>query len=142
MSSFAKITTREHYGLRLALRLAQTYYHKKPISLSKISKQEKISQKYLEQLIVPFKKAGWIKSIRGRNGGYLMIKDPDSLTLKDFMTVLDDNPEDMNIVYCLDKNLSKPCPLSSNCSSLKAWRIVQDSLENTMQQIKFSTLIK
>jgi len=51
-----KLTTRGRYGTRLMLELAK-HYGKGPISMSDISKNQKIPIKYLEQLIIPLKKA-------------------------------------------------------------------------------------
>ncbi|MBU1992774.1 MAG: Rrf2 family transcriptional regulator [Patescibacteria group bacterium] len=137
MAFFAKISTKEHYGLQLALQLAQTYFTKKPVSLAEISKAENISLKYLEQLIIPFKKGKWIKSVRGREGGYLMIKDPKKISLQDMIKMMD---SDMSVVSCLCKGSS--CKLSSKCASQKAWRQVQAAIEKALEDVKFADLIK
>ena len=139
MSFFGKITTKEHYGVRLALRLAETYYSENPVSLKQIGEIEDISVKYLEQLIVPFKKAKWIESIRGREGGYLMKKDPNKITLKDVVLMLD---EDLSIVDCLRKNPAYKCSQVDSCESKKAWEKVQHALETSMKNIKLSSLVK
>lgn len=138
MSFFGEITSREHYGLRLALRLAETYKTKNPISLSEISKLENISMKYLEHLIVPIKKAKWVESTRGREGGYLMTKDPAKITLKNLIDITSDSP---NIIYCLEKNGKKKCSIECTCRSKKAWNRVQEAMFKAMENIKFSELI-
>ncbi|MDD3861645.1 MAG: Rrf2 family transcriptional regulator [Candidatus Gracilibacteria bacterium] len=138
MSFFGKISTKEHYGLRLALQVAGTYYSQIPISLQKISDEEKISMKYLEQLIVPLRESGWVKSIRGRDGGYLMIVDPKRITLKDLISSIDKN---IFIIDCLNGKCSQKCPMDETCLSKKAWQKVQESLEKTMQKIKISELL-
>ena len=137
MSFFGKLTTRERYGLRLALNLAETFYTKEPISLAKISKQEEISMKYLEQLIVPFKKADWIDSIRGREGGYIMKKDPAKTTLKDLIWMIDEEPK---LVHCLDPASAK-CKRSPNCRARHAWAKVQKAIEESMDSIKLDKLL-
>lgn len=139
MSFFGKISTKEHYGVRLALRLAKTYYDKKTISLAEIAKVEKISMKYLEQLVVPLRKAKWVESQRGRSGGYLMKKDPDKLTFKDLILLLD---EDLSVVECLKKKPAYKCEFRDSCESKMAYEQIQNSLESTMKDIKLSTLIK
>ncbi|MDD5567103.1 MAG: Rrf2 family transcriptional regulator [Patescibacteria group bacterium] len=134
MSYFGKISTREHYGLRLAIWLAQTY-SKKPITLSQIGQHERISVKYLEQLIVPFRRARWVKSLRGRSGGYQMIKNPTRLTLLDVMNLISDKAR---VVDCL----TSACPLENCCPSKTAWQKVQTALDDALQKIKLSQLIK
>lgn len=137
MSFFGKLTTRERYGVRLALQLAKTYITKKPISLSEISENEDISIKYLEQLIVPFKTSKYVKSIRGREGGYIMTKNPKTISLKDVMELLD---EDLYIIDCL-KPKSKRCRHHEGCCSRQAWIKIQSSLINTLNSIKIDDLI-
>ncbi len=139
MPFFGEITSKEHYGLRLAIRLAETYKTKKPISLAEISELEKISMKYLEHLIVPIRKAKWVESVRGREGGYLMIKDPNKITLKDLIDITSQRPY---VIACLATGASrKKCPLDCSCKSKNAWKKVQDALFTSMQDIKFSELI-
>lgn len=138
MSFFGKLTTRERYGLRLLLRLAQTYYSKKPVSLSEISDKEKISMKYLEQLIVPFKTSHLVKSLRGREGGYIMTKSPRTVSMKDVMEILN---EDIYIIDCVRPN-HKHCLQERNCRARPAWTKIQSSLISTLNSIKVDELLK
>ncbi len=135
MAFLSTLSTKERYGLRLALAIAKTFYDKKPISLAQISKSEKISVKYLEQLIPFLKKNDWIKSTRGREGGYLMIKDPAKISLKDFVKLFN---ETTDLAPCLS---GKSCPQDKICISKKAWITLQIDIEKAMDKIKFSQLL-
>jgi len=138
MAYFGKISTQEHYGLRLAIWLAQTYQKNKPITLSEISRHEKISVKYLEQLVRPYRQAGWVKSLRGRQGGYILTKNPITITLK---SILDQLSNNSHMVECLDvKNTS--CPLEKKCPSKVAWRKVQVALDTALKEITLAELTK
>jgi len=139
MSFFGRLSSREHYGLRLALRLASTYYDGAPVSIKEVSDQEGISLKYLEQLVVPLKEAGWIKSIRGRDGGYLMIRNPETVTLKDLIWLLDNKPF---MIECLGDCSATKCPLDKKCLSKNAWKKIQDAMEESMTKIKISDILK
>jgi Rrf2 family protein len=66
-----KLSTRGRYGTRLMLELAKNY-GKGPISMSDISRNLDIPIKYLEQLIIPLKKADLINSVRGPKGGHML----------------------------------------------------------------------
>ena len=70
-----KISTKGRYALRLMLDLA-TNNSGEPVSLKDVAKRQGISDKYLEQIISVLNKAGYVKSIRGARGGYLLRKDP------------------------------------------------------------------
>ena len=66
-----RISTRGRYALRLMLDLA-TNYTGKPIRLKDVAKRQEISDKYLEQIISILNKAGFVRSVRGPQGGYAL----------------------------------------------------------------------
>ena len=70
-----KLSTRSRYGTRLMLDMAQ-HYNEGPIHLGDIAKRQDVSVKYLEQIIIPLKKAHYIESVRGAKGGHILTKPP------------------------------------------------------------------
>lgn len=75
-----RISTRGRYALRLMLDLA-TNYTGKPIRLKDVAKRQGISDKYLEQIISILNKAGFVRSVRGPQGGYALQQTPDKYTV-------------------------------------------------------------
>ena len=75
-----RISTRGRYALRLMLDLA-TNYTGKPIRLKDVAKRQEISDKYLEQIISILNKAGFVRSVRGPQGGYALQQTPDKYTV-------------------------------------------------------------
>ena len=74
-----KISTKGRYALRLMLDLA-VYDTGDPIRIRDIAARQQISEKYLEQIIAILNKAGYVKSVRGPQGGYHLMKDPAQYT--------------------------------------------------------------
>ena len=70
-----RISTKGRYAMQLMLDLAR-YNTGEPISLKDISKRQEISEKYLEQIISLLNKGGFVRSVRGAQGGYLLNRDP------------------------------------------------------------------
>jgi len=64
----------------MMLDLAQ-HYDEGPIQMNEISKRQNISVKYLEQLIIPLKKANFIKSVRGPKGGHMLARPPEEIAI-------------------------------------------------------------
>jgi Rrf2 family protein len=83
-----KISTKIRYGTRAMLELA-CHYGEGPIELKEIAKRESISLKYLEQVIVPLRTAGLVKSVRGSKGGYSLAKPPSDICLNDLIEILE-----------------------------------------------------
>lgn len=138
MSILGSISTKEHYGVRLILRIAETFYTNKPISISEISEKEHLSSKYLEHLVVPFRNANWIKSQRGRDGGYLMLKDPHEVSLKDIIVLLN---EDVGFVECLKEGKRNMCSLEKKCKCKSVFGKLQKIIEAEMENIKCDSLL-
>lgn len=75
-----KISTKGRYAVILMLDLA-TYNTGEPVRLKDIAKRQQISEKYLEQIISLLNKAGFVKSIRGPQGGYMLKNPPEKYTV-------------------------------------------------------------
>ena len=75
-----KISTKGRYALRLMLDLAINDTGE-AIKIKKIAERQEISEKYLEQIITILNRAGYVKSMRGAQGGYRLAKAPEAYTV-------------------------------------------------------------
>jgi len=83
-----KFSTRTLYGLRAVLVLASRF-GEGSLSVSQIAKKEGISVAYLEQILNALKKKGFVKSVRGPQGGYVLAQKPSAVTLSKLFSMLD-----------------------------------------------------
>jgi Rrf2 family protein len=67
------LSTRGRYGIKMMLELALNY-GKGAMPLKDIANRQSLSDTYLEQLISPLRKKGFVKSTRGAQGGYELAK--------------------------------------------------------------------
>ena len=138
MSYLGTISTREYTGLRLVLRLAQTYRSQQPVSLATVSQFENVSSKYLEQLVAPFRRAGWLESRRGRDGGYVMMRDPQTVSLYDIINLLGNQP---HLISCLDRNQRERCQNEQHCAARRGLDKAQQAIEQTLGSISLAELL-
>ena len=75
-----KISTKGRYALRMMVDLAINK-GEKPVSIKEIAERQHISDKYLEQIISVLNKAGYVKSVRGPQGGYMLLRAPKDYTV-------------------------------------------------------------
>ena len=75
-----KISTKGRYAVRVMLDLALNN-NGECIKVKEIAARQGISEKYLEQIIAVLNKAGYVKSVRGAQGGYRIAKDPADFTV-------------------------------------------------------------
>jgi len=83
-----KISTKGRYGLTIMMELAAKY-GEGPTSLKSIAERNQLSEHYLEQLVAPLRNAGLVKSVRGAYGGYVLSKEPGSITSGDIIRILE-----------------------------------------------------
>ena len=93
-----QISTKGRYALRLMLDLA-VHNTGELVKIKDISARENISEKYLEQIISSLKKAGYVKSLRGAQGGYMLAREPETYTVG---TILRLTEGSMKPVACLE----------------------------------------
>jgi Rrf2 family protein len=86
-----KLSTRSTYGLRALVELALAAGHG-PVSASVIAARQALSVAYLEQLLHRLKNEGFVRSIRGPRGGYLLARAPGQIAVGGVVRVLDGDP--------------------------------------------------
>ena len=118
-----KLSTRGRYGTRLMLELAKQY-GKGPISMSDISKNQRIPIKYLEQLIIPLKRAKLIFSVRGPKGGHMLAKAPQEINLWEILLRLESK---FTFVDCLADETC--CDSIATCPIRPVWGKAFDSMK-------------
>lgn len=83
-----KISTRGRYGIRLMIDLAE-HSSEPHVALASIAERQNISARYLEQVAVILRRAGYIRSVKGASGGYSLARDPRDIVIGDALRVLE-----------------------------------------------------
>ncbi len=95
-----KISTRGRYGLRLLIDLAFNT-SESHVSLASVAERQRISARYLEQVAVILKRSGFIRSVKGASGGYILAKAPSEILVGDVLRALEG---DMSVVDASGSN--------------------------------------
>jgi Rrf2 family iron-sulfur cluster assembly transcriptional regulator len=131
-----KLSTRSRYGTRLMLDMAENY-NNGPIHLMKIAQRQGISVKYLEQIIIPLKKAQYVKSVRGPKGGHILAKPPEEITVGEIVALLEDG---VSLVDCsYDESV---CERSEICPTRLVWREAAQAMFGRLESITLADLLK
>ena len=123
-----KLSTRGRYGTRLMIELAKSY-GKGPLRISEISRSQGITVKYLEQLIIPLKKANLISSVRGPKGGHMLTKSPDRISLWEVLNLLEKN---LTLVDCVHDGT--PCQHAQSCAVRPVWGKAYDAMMSVLKE--------
>ena len=117
-----KISTKGRYALRIMIDLAENE-NGEYIRLKDISERQEITLKYLEQIMPLLTKAGYVRSYRGNNGGYMLARRPEEYTAGE-----DDQPN--------------RCPRSGECQTLDFWNGMYKVINEYADSVKLSNLMK
>jgi Rrf2 family protein len=131
-----KLSTRGRYGVRLMLDLA-LHCGEGPILLRDIAQRQKISEKYLWQLINPLKTTGLVNSLRGAHGGYILGKAPEAISLREILQVLE-GP--LCMVGCVDN--PSLCERADSCIFRNIWEEASNNMRQTLEDTTLAALIK
>lgn len=129
-----KLSTKGRYGVRAMSELA-AHYGGAPVSIKTISKEQNLSEYYLEQLFSPLRRANIIRSIRGAQGGYVLCKPPSEITVGDIMTILEGPIE---IADCID---GYACDTEHSCATKFVWEKIKKSIDDVMNSVSLQDIV-
>lgn len=133
-----KLSTKGRYGTRLMLNLAIHYEEgKEAVVLKNISKEEDLSIRYLEQIIIPLKLNKLVKSVRGAGGGYTLARDPSKINLCQIIEVLEGS---CTLVDCVDD--PEFCDRATECATYEVWKEASMLLKNCFESKTLRDLIE
>lgn len=131
-----KISTKGRYALRLMIDLAQ-HNTGEMIRIKDVSQRQNISEKYLEQIITSLKRAGYVKSLRGAQGGYRLARDPKEYTVGMILRLTEGN---MAPVSCLEDEENE-CSRAGSCISLRLWKMLDEAIKGVIDRVTLQDLI-
>jgi len=117
-----KLSTKSRYGVKALADLA-LQSSSEPVTIKSISERQNISEYYLEQLFAILRKAGFIRSIRGAQGGYVLNKLPESITVKEIISALE-GP--ISVSACLTE---ESCENINDCPTRLLWKKIKESID-------------
>lgn len=131
-----RISTKGRYALRMMLDLA-TNYSGDPIRLKDVAQRQDISEKYLEQIISILNKAGYVRSIRGPMGGYMLQKPPEQYTVGMILRLTEGS---LAPVECVE-NGSSMCAREDDCVTRMLWKKLNDAINSVVDHVTLEDLM-
>ncbi len=118
-----KISTKGRYALRLMLDLA-LHNDGTPVRIKDIAARQNVSDKYLEQIVSMLNRAGYVRSLRGVNGGYLLTKRPEEYTVGMILRLTEGS---LAPVSCLEGE-ENTCNRRAECATVILWEKLYDAI--------------
>ena len=132
-----KISTKGRYALRLMLDLAMQG-GENPVRIRDIAERQEVSDKYLEQILAVLNKAGYVKSIRGPQGGYRLTKEPSCYTVGMILRLTEGS---LAPVACMDDE-NNQCMRHECCATLELWKQLDDAIKGVVDTVTLAQLVE
>ncbi len=135
-----KISAKTRYGLRALVDLA-IHDIGSPVPLINIANRQEISINYLEQVFALLKKANIVRSIKGAQGGYILARKSDKITVADVIRAIEgdimivEEEPPRNEVSMLYQNFTQ-------CLQEKVWNKITDSVNEVVNNITIESLVR
>lgn len=131
-----KISTKGRYALRLMMDIAANG-GEKPVSIKEIAKRQDISDKYLEQIISILNSAGFVRSVRGPQGGYVLKKRPEEYTAGMILRLTEGS---LAPVACVDGD-EPACGRMESCATFELWKRLNQAVSGVVDEITLADLV-
>ncbi len=133
-----KLSTKGRYGVKSILDLA-LHNEEWPVALKSIAERQHISENYLEQLFASLRKAGYVKSVRGAQGGYILAHSPKDISVGSVLRALEGS---LAPVECVVEDDSVKCTKSDICVTRLVWEKIRDKVNEVVDSITLADLIE
>lgn len=131
-----KISTKGRYALRLMLDIALNGTEN-PVRIKEVAARQEISVKYLEQIVSALVKAGYLRSLRGAQGGYQLMYPASKYTVGNILRVTEGS---LAPVDCLEGD-EVSCDRAENCVTLRLWRELREAIHGVVDKYTLQDLI-
>lgn len=135
-----RLSSRCEYGVRAMVELAVSHGGG-PISIREVAEREGIPEKYLEQLFSKLRRAGLVKGCRGTGGGYMLTREPHTISVGDVMRAVD-GP--ISVCGCTGEGVADGanggCAKKASCAAHPVWDKLQKGIVSILDSTTLSDL--
>lgn len=129
-----KVSTKGDYGVRALVELAH-HYGQGPVQSAEIASRQEVPEPYLDQLLTTLRRAGFIRSVRGPQGGHALIQEPAEVRLSDVMVALEGS---LAPIACVDD--PDACTRTGGCIQREVWERVRDATQEILDSVSIGDL--
>ena len=129
-----RVSTKGDYGVRALIELA-LHYGEGPLQSAEIAARQRIPEPYLDHLLTTLRRAGFIRSIRGPQGGHELVREPGDIHMDKVLEALEGS---LSPSSCLDE--SGQCAKHGGCPQRDVWQEVYDVTRGILHRTTIAEL--
>ena len=131
-----QVSTKGRYALRAMIDLG-LHIDQGPVLRKDIAERQGISFHYIGQLFVKLRKAGFIESVKGPGGGYVLAQDADEIRAGDIIRIVE-GP--IALVHCVDPDPEDACHRMDGCAAYLLWKRLSKTIEEVLDSVTLKDL--
>lgn len=131
-----RLSTKGEYASRAMLELA-LHHSARPMHIKEISDAQDIPERFLEQILLLLKRAGYLRSRKGPHGGYTLSKPPEKISVAEVIRVMD-GP--LAPIDCVSVTAHEICPREDHCGLKWLWKETRDAIAAILERTTFADL--
>ncbi|MCX8061483.1 MAG: Rrf2 family transcriptional regulator [Anaerolineales bacterium] len=129
-----KVSKKCDYALRALMTLVENY-GSQPVSIRQMAQRNAIPKRFLEHIMLDLKAKGWVTSLPGKNGGYLLAKSPDEIFIGEIVRHFDGL---LAPIACVSISHYRACPLEATCRFRRLFLIIRNEIAQLFDQTSLS----
>ena len=128
-----KVSAKTEYACLAMLELAAHFGSNEPVRIRAIADEHGIPSRFLVQILLQLKGAGFVASTRGASGGYQLIKPPDEISLGEVMAVIEGQDSEVTSAVAANSPTARVL--------VEAWREISQVEHDALYAISFGDLV-
>ncbi|RCK72314.1 MAG: Rrf2 family transcriptional regulator [Anaerolineae bacterium] len=129
-----KLSKKCDYALRALMTLVESY-GQDPISIRELAQRNAIPKRFLEHIMLDLKAKGWVTSLPGKNGGYVLAKSPDQISMGEVVRYFDGL---LAPIHCVSIHHYQACPLEPTCRFRRILLVIRNEIAHLLDQTSLS----
>ena len=130
------ISTKGRYAVRVMLTLAG-HDKEEYVTLNEIAAEQGISEKYLESIVAVLAKAGLVEGVRGKGGGYRLVREAKDYTLLEILSLSEGSISPVSCLECTPN----PCARAGMCKTLPVWERLQKVIDDYLKSVTLADVL-
>ncbi|MCX6081750.1 MAG: Rrf2 family transcriptional regulator [Chloroflexi bacterium] len=123
-----RISKKTDYALRVLMTLVE-FYGREPISIRELAVQNAVPKRFLEHIMLDLKSQGWVTSLPGKSGGYVLSKRPEEIRMGQVVRYFDNL---LAPISCVSVNQYEPCSQEATCRFRRVFLDVRNTTARLM----------
>ena len=125
-----KLTNRSEYAL-VALALLSRQHGKGLLSADSIAEEQGIPKRFLQQILFSLKRGGFVRAVKGQDGGYTLARDPEKITVAEIVRFFEGA---LAPTTSVSKNFYEASPIEKEKGMVQLLQQIRDEIARKLEK--------